>query len=197
MIDALQMLFAAEKIGCMHNNIQEKALSNRVCRIYRVKIVALVVSAIILVLDQGTKNIVLSNLEYAQPYPLFNLLTNKLNLGLNWFLTYNYGTAFSFIKSASGSMYLFLVMSSIFVTVLLFYWLLKEQDVNKATILSFGAIIGGALGNIYDRLTLGYVVDFIDVYAGTWHWPVFNVADMAISVGVIFLVWQIFLAKQN
>lgn len=166
-------------------------------RFTKVKIIALLVSVLIVVLDQVTKNIVLSNLQYAQAYPLFNVLTKQLNLGLNWFLTYNYGTAFSFIQSASGNIYTVLVVSSVIVTLLLFYWLLKEQDFNKVTILSVGTIIGGALGNIYDRLTLGYVVDFIDVYAGTWHWPVFNVADMAISVGVIFLVWQLLLVREQ
>lgn len=177
--------------------MEEKLINNSVSKLNTIKVLALINGLFLAILDQVTKYSALNNLEYLKTYPIFNILTDKLNFGFNWFLTYNYGTAFSFIKAVSGYKTLILALSSTLVTLLLLFWLYKEQENNKITILSIGAIIGGALGNIYDRLTLGYVVDFIDVYAGQYHWPIFNLADMAISIGVVLLITQIFTAQKS
>lgn len=164
--------------------------------INKVKVLAILSSVIVLVVDQITKSMALQDLIYTRPLPIFTVIGEKLNFGANLFLTYNYGSAFSFIKAAHGVTFVALLLSSIVITSFLLYWLLKE-DTNRLSIYSVGLIIGGAIGNIYDRVTLGYVIDFIDVYAGRMHWPVFNVADIAISVGVIILTWQILFYKDN
>lgn len=157
------------------------------CKISCIKIFALVNTLLILILDIYTKFLSVSYLKYHQAVDIFSIVIYKLKLGLNLFLTYNKGTAFSIIKTASGNTKLFLLLVSSLISIILLVWLYKEQSSNKTEILSISLILGGALGNIYDRLNYGYVIDFIDVYANQYHWPVFNVADMAISVGVFLL----------
>lgn len=160
------------------------------------KIVSVIFSLVILCLDRITKAFVVENLMYTKTYPVFSVLLGELKIGLNWFVTFNYGTAFSFIKVASGSAFYILSALSILITVVLLGWMYHEDKNNKLNIIAISTIIGGALGNIYDRLTYGFVIDFIDVYAGTWHWPVFNIADIAVSVGVIVLVYTQLIARK-
>lgn len=162
----------------------------------KTKILALLCSILVFFLDQLTKKIALDSLAYTTPYPVLGVAGETLNFGMNWFLTFNYGTAFSFIKAASNNTFIFLVIFSSLVTLALGYWLYKEDNNNKISIFAIGAIIGGALGNIYDRISLGYVVDFVDVYAGKWHWPVFNFADTAISIGVTLLLVSLLFDKR-
>lgn len=182
----------------MNSKLETKIKSNNILyRISNIKIVALVISIIVLMLDQYTKAIAVEYLIYTKPYPVLSLIGEKLNFGLNWFLTYNYGTAFSFIKTADNNTFIFLVMFSTLITIALLYWLYKEDSKNKVSIIAIGCIIGGALGNIYDRIALGYVVDFVDVYAGSWHWPVFNLADSAISVGVVLLLLTLLFGSES
>lgn len=161
------------------------------------KITAIILSVIVLLFDQFTKYIAVNNLLYTKPYPIIGVVSDKLNFGANWFLTFNYGTAFSVIQKASDNMFVVLLLMSIAITAFLFYWLLNEHEDNKLNIIAVSFIIGGALGNIYDRIAQGYVIDFIDVYAGRWHWPVFNLADMAISLGVILLIWHLLFDKSS
>jgi signal peptidase II len=112
------------------------------------------------------------------------LLTSFLNL----VLVHNTGAAFGFLSSAGGWQNFFFIIvalaASIFI--LWMYRRLGTQDRLLATALML--VLGGALGNLIDRLIHGYVIDFIDVYYGTWHWPAFNVADSAISIGAVLLV---------
>lgn len=161
----------------------------------RVKISALICSLIILWFDRVIKNIALDNLIYTKTYPVISILKGKI--GLNWFLTYNYGTAFSFIKIASGYTFYLLSALSILITVFLLGWMYTEDSKNHLNIFAISAIIGGALGNIYDRINYGFVVDFIDLYAGTWHWPIFNLADIAVSLGVVLLAYTQLIRKDD
>lgn len=163
----------------------------------KIKIISLCISLFILFLDQLTKKIALKYLIYTQAYPVCSVISEKLNFGINWFLTFNYGTAFSFIKSAHSTVFFLLVIFSLLVTLALLYWLYKENFNHKLNIMAIGLIIGGALGNMYDRIILGYVVDFIDVYVGKWHWPVFNLADIAISLGVALLLFELVFDKNK
>jgi len=107
---------------------------------------------------------------------------------LNLVLVRNTGAAFGFLSSAGGWQNVFFIIvalaASIFI--LWMYRRLSAQDRILATGLML--ILGGALGNLIDRLIHGYVIDFIDIYYGTWHWPAFNVADSAITVGAVLLV---------
>lgn len=103
-------------------------------------------------------------------------------------LAHNYGAAFSFLSDAGGwQRWLFTVLASV-VSVVLIVWLLRLPKDEQVTAAALGLIIGGAVGNLVDRVMLGYVVDFIDVYYKTSHWPAFNLADSAITGGVILLL---------
>jgi signal peptidase II len=109
-------------------------------------------------------------------------------------LTYvrNTGAAFSFLSDAGGwQRWLFAVLA-ILISIIIAVWLtrLKKQETLLAVALSL--ILGGAMGNLIDRLAYGYVIDFLDVYYQTWHWPAFNVADSAITLGVMLMLLESF-----
>jgi signal peptidase II len=84
------------------------------------------------------------------------------------------------------------VVLAVIVIAVLLVWLWRLSAAEAATSLALSLILGGAVGNLIDRLVYGYVIDFIDVYYGSWHWPAFNVADAAISVGAFLLLLDAF-----
>jgi signal peptidase II len=140
----------------------------------------LAVSMLIVVLDLWTKNIATQSLTLYRPVEL----TSWLNLTL----AHNYGAAFSFLSDAGGwQRWLFTGLASV-VTVVLVVWLFRLPSREKLTAAALGLIIGGAVGNLVDRINHGYVVDFIDVFYRDWHWPAFNLADSAITCGVVLLL---------
>jgi len=107
-------------------------------------------------------------------------------------LTYvhNTGAAFSFLSEAGGwQRWFFTILASI-ISIVLVVWLtkLKKHEILMAASLSL--ILGGAIGNLIDRVLYGYVIDFLDVYYQSWHWPAFNVADSAITLGVILMLLE-------
>ena len=107
---------------------------------------------------------------------------------LNITLAHNYGAAFSFLSDAGGwQRWMFSILAAV-VSLVLLVWLIRLPRSEWMTAVSLALIIGGAIGNLIDRIQLGYVVDFIDVYYKDWHYPAFNVADSAITVGVILLL---------
>ena len=108
--------------------------------------------------------------------------------GLNWTLLHNYGAAFSFLNTPGGAQRWFFTGGAIVIGAVLVVWLARTPREDWRTALPLALIIGGALGNLGDRLRLGYVVDFIDVYYRNWHWPAFNIADSAISVAAVGLI---------
>jgi signal peptidase II len=145
----------------------------------------LAVSLVIVLLDLWTKHLASMNLALYRP--------EELTSWLNLTLAHNYGAAFSFLSDAGGwQRWLFTVLASV-VTVVLIVWLFRLKANEKLTAASLGMIIGGAVGNLIDRIVNGYVVDFIDVYYGEWHWPAFNLADSAITGGVILMLLDAFL----
>ena len=105
-------------------------------------------------------------------------------------LTYlrNQGAAFSFLSSAGGWQRWFFIALALAASVLIIRWLsrLPREAVREAC--AWALILGGAIGNLIDRIRFGYVIDFLDVYYQDWHWPAFNVADSAITVGVALLL---------
>ncbi len=135
----------------------------------------------ILLLDQFTKHYASIKLIPYHPYPVIPIL--------NFTLVYNTGAAFSFLVGTGAWHYWFLLIFSMVMSIILSIWLYKAQ--NKWQALAIALVLGGALGNLYDRLSLSYVIDFIDVYYSIYHWPVFNVADSAICVGAILLFFVI------
>lgn len=107
---------------------------------------------------------------------------------LNLTLAHNYGAAFSFLSDASGWQRWFFTVLATVVSLVLIVWVLRLPRREWRTGLALSLIIGGAIGNLIDRVQFGYVIDFIDVHYAGWHWPAFNVADSAISCGVVVLL---------
>jgi signal peptidase II len=104
-------------------------------------------------------------------------------------LVYNTGAAFSFLADASGWQRWFFTAVAIAISAAIVYTLSRNGD-NPVLCSSLSLVLGGALGNLYDRLTLGHVVDFVQLHAAGYYWPAFNVADSAISIGVAILIWD-------
>ena len=142
------------------------------------------VSVVVLLLDQCTKLLADALLVLHQQVVLIP--------GLALFKAYNPGAAFSFLSDASGWQRWFFVVLAFIVIGVLLVWLRRLSAEEKATSLALALILGGAAGNLIDRLVYGHVIDFIDVYYGSWHWPAFNVADSAISVGAVLLLLDAF-----
>ena len=116
---------------------------------------------------------------------------------LNLTLTYNPGAAFSFLSDQGGWQRWFFSVLAMVVTLVLVIWLRQLDRANRRTAVSLSLIIGGAVGNLVDRLLFGHVIDFIDFYYGQWHWPAFNVADSAITVGVVMMLVDAFRGKKT
>ena len=141
----------------------------------------LLLSLVVIALDQLTKSIVLRELAPYQPHAVIPHV-------LNWTLAFNTGAAFSFLAGGSGwQVWLFGILAVI-VCIALIVWLACTPRDDWRTALPFALIVGGALGNLIDRLLRGQVTDFIQVYWRTWSWPAFNVADSSICVGAIALI---------
>lgn len=141
--------------------------------------VSLALALGILIIDLATKYWVESRLTLGEHIPLtgfFNLV-----------LAYNKGAAFSFLSNESGWQRWFFSTIAAGAS-LLIIWLLRKHTTNTLFCVALSLILGGALGNLYDRITLGHVVDFLDFYINNHHWPAFNVADSAISIGAVLLV---------
>ncbi|MBC8210741.1 MAG: lipoprotein signal peptidase [Gammaproteobacteria bacterium] len=138
------------------------------------------ISLIVIVADQATKWIANTQLEYHQAVSVVPYV--------EWFLSYNKGAAFSFLADAGGWQRWFFMLIAIVISVVLFFWIKKLQKNEKATAIALTLILGGAIGNVIDRVILGHVIDFIQVWLGSYPWPAFNIADSAIFVGAVILI---------
>jgi len=141
------------------------------------------ISAIVVALDLYTKHLVQNTFEYGERLTVtsfFNLVR-----------FHNEGAAFSFLSNAGGwQKWLFTAVAIIAVIVITY--LIRKNPTQKLFCIGLALVLGGAIGNLYDRLTLGYVVDFLYFHINEYYWPAFNVADSAISVGVAILLWDSF-----
>ncbi len=141
------------------------------------------ISAIVVALDLYTKHLVQNAFEYGEH------LTVTSFFDLVRF--HNEGAAFSFLSSAGGwQKWFFTAIAAIAVIVITY--LIRKNPTQKLFCTGLALVLGGAIGNLYDRLTLGYVVDFLYFHINEYYWPAFNVADSAISVGVAILLWDSF-----
>lgn len=149
----------------------------------------LIFAALALALDQISKALL---------QRMFENGFNGLALGgcLNIVKTWNKGVSFSLFTQESFWGSFLLVLVALMVVAWLLYWLKSEKS--PLAQMALGLVIGGALGNILDRLRFGAVFDFLDFYYRQWHWPAFNGADSFICLGVFLLIWQnIFFEKKN
>ena len=147
------------------------------------------ISSLVVVLDQITKYIADRNLDLRVPVEVF--------LGLNMTLFYNKGAAFSFLSNAGGWQRWFLMTISFVFSLVLVFWLRNVDKNRKPLAWGLALILGGAIGNLIDRTLYGYVIDFIDFYYDYWHWPAFNIADSAISIGAGLLILDMFTYKET
>jgi signal peptidase II len=144
-------------------------------------------SALVIIFDQLSKWLMSSWLDLYETVavvPYFNLT-----------LAHNHGAAFSFLASAGGWQRWFFTILAIVVSVVLTVWMKRLQANAKLEAISLALILGGAIGNVIDRVAHGYVIDFLDVYVGSYHWPAFNIADSAICVGAVLLIFDSFRSK--
>lgn len=146
-------------------------------------------SALVIILDQVSKGIITASFslhETLAVMPYFNLT-----------LAHNSGAAFSFLAQAGGWQRWFFIALTTVISIALFIWLKKLSTQAKLEAISISLILGGAIGNVIDRIYFGYVVDFLDFYYGTAHFAAFNIADSAICIGAGLLILDSFIAKPN
>jgi len=136
----------------------------------------------LVVLDQLTKQIVVS---------LFTLGESMvINSYLSWTYIQNTGAAFSILSDGGAIQRAFLLAVSLFISAMLMVWIHKTPAIRRQRLFGQFILLSGALGNLLDRAQYGYVVDFIDVHYENYYWPVFNIADSLIFVGVVLLLFE-------
>jgi len=141
----------------------------------------LALSAVVAAADLATKAWVSAAFQVGDVHvitPFFNLV-----------LWHNPGAAFSFLAGAGGWQRWFFVAVTLAVSAVILA-MLRKSGGNRLLAAALALVLGGALGNLWDRLTLGHVVDFIQLHAAGYYWPAFNVADSAITVGVVLILWD-------
>ncbi|HHB91832.1 MAG TPA: lipoprotein signal peptidase [Thioploca sp.] len=138
------------------------------------------ISLLVIILDQVSKFWMDSNLSFNQPVNLLPFFDLRL--------LYNEGAAWSFLANVGGWQRWFLSGLSLVISGILLVWLIRLERRQIWLAIALSLVLGGALGNLIDRVIYGHVIDFIDIYYQQWHWPAFNIADSAISVGAVMLV---------
>ena len=142
---------------------------------------------LVLSLDMMTKRL-------ASAY-LIPFVAHKIFPFLNMVLVHNHGAAFGLLHQDSGWQVWALAFVAMIVVIGLLIWLSRVPATSTRLAIAISLIIGGALGNLFDRLAFGYVVDFIDFHIKTYHWPAFNIADSAICIGVVLMMWSFLKGK--
>ena len=148
-------------------------------------ILFLTISLIVLALDLITKKLALENLANSPPVEIIPGFFNLV-------LVFNSGAAFGIFNDPNSTWQIWLFLAVTLITVCIIIYLLKSMVNDRLSFLGLALIMGGALGNLVDRVRYQAVVDFLDFYIGNWHWPAFNVADIGICVGaglVIAALW--------
>jgi signal peptidase II len=144
----------------------------------------LLVTLVVFVLDQLTKHWILANMALYDSFEVFSFF--------NIVHVHNYGAAFSFLSDQPGWQRWFLTGITTVISIVLLVWLTRLKASEKLLAIALVFVLGGALGNLYDRVVYGYVVDFIDWHYGGYHWPAFNLADAAIFLGAVLLIVDTF-----
>lgn len=141
-------------------------------------------TVVVVLLDQASKWWIIDSLalfDQIKLLPVFNITH-----------VHNTGAAFSFLSDAGGWQRWFFTVITTVVSVLLLWWLKKTPRQHKLLGMAYSLVLGGAIGNLYDRVSYGYVEDFIHVFYQNWHFPAFNIADSAITLGAVLLIYDAF-----
>ena len=147
------------------------------------------ISLLVIVLDQLSKQIAEHMLPLRDPVTVFSWF--------DWYLTYNTGAAFSFLAGAGGWQRWFFTIVAIIISGVILQWLRKLPNEDRITAISLCLILGGAIGNVIDRLLFGHVIDFIQVWLGSYPYPAFNIADSSIFCGAVILVASSFMTGNS
>ena len=139
-------------------------------------------SALIVFLDQRSKSWAATNLVFGKFYPVIPQV--------NFYLTHNKGIAFSLFSTSSDTTRTILLLLSFIIIIALCIFEIRLKRQQQLLRFAFALIIGGAIGNVIDKLSLGYVIDFIDLYVSSWHFATFNIADACISIGAVLLCYE-------
>ncbi len=144
----------------------------------------LTLAMFVLLVDQFTKLLAINYLRFG--------IANSLMPGLNLTLAHNTGAAFSLFDHGSGWQIIMFTLLAIIVSIYLIIWLVNSKEEENINRIAICLILGGALGNMIDRISYGYVIDFISVYYKNYHWPIFNIADSSITIGASILLYEFF-----
>ena len=141
------------------------------------------IAVIVIVLDRLSKTWVVTHLTAYEPQEIFSFF--------NLTLAYNTGAAWSFLHSAAGWQTIIFSSLALLVSISIIFWLATLSPREWWSSIALALIVGGALGNAWDRWLYGHVIDFLDFHLGSWHFAIFNVADSGISVGaaMMILLW--------
>jgi signal peptidase II len=146
-------------------------------------------SLLVIVLDQGTKVLAEYSLELYESVPVvpfFNIV-----------LVYNEGAAFSFLSDQGGWQRWLFAGLAVIVSLVLVAWISRLGRDDRWLAIALSLVVGGAVGNLIDRVLYGHVIDFLDLYYDQWHWPAFNIADSAIFLGVVLMLIDAMFAKER
>lgn len=130
-------------------------------------------------LDQASKVAIDSSMQLYESIPILPFF--------NLTYVHNTGAAFSFLSEAGGWQRWFFAVLALSISIVLGVWLARLQKHETFLAVALSLVLGGAIGNLIDRVVYGYVIDFIDIYYHVWHWPAFNIADSAITLGVALM----------
>ena len=146
-------------------------------------------TVLVLVSDILIKQYVYQNFKLYEPIevmPFFNLMYAQ-----------NFGAAFSFLADEGGWQRWFFAGIAIAISLILMVMMYRDSAKKRLNNIAYALIIAGAIGNLIDRLMHGFVVDYLDVYVGEWHWPTFNLADMGICIGAALIIIESFLPSEK
>jgi signal peptidase II len=148
-----------------------------------------VLSALVFFLDQLSKQMVQQQMQLFESIEVMGFF--------NLYYVHNYGAAFSFLSDQSGWQRWFFSIVTTVISLGIIVWISRLNKTQTLLIIALTLVLGGALGNLYDRLMYGYVIDFIDWYVNSYHWPAFNIADASISLGAALLILDTFLNPET
>jgi signal peptidase II len=147
------------------------------------------IAFLIIFLDQLSKYFALKHLTEYDPLPITRFFSLTL--------AFNKGAAFSLLNDASGWQTWFFGIVAIVISLGILFWLSRISAKDRLLSIALVLIAGGALGNLIDRIYLGHVIDFIDWHVSHYHWPIFNIADMAVCLGALMLFWESLFKKSS